>query len=82
MKKKDTEVMKLRGKVMESREEYFSNMTRLDATLTKKKEEEAKKSSEYADLGSTLLLNLNVRRKSCDYNRTSPNKSRESPVKY
>jgi hypothetical protein len=34
LKRKDNEMMQLRGKVLESREEYFSNLQRLDATLT------------------------------------------------
>ena len=34
LKRKDKEMMQLRGKVLDSREEYFSNLQRLDATLT------------------------------------------------
>ena len=34
VKRKDKEMMLLRGKVLDSREEYFSNLQRLDATLT------------------------------------------------
>lgn len=49
MKNKDKEMMTLRGKVLESREEYFSNLQRLDATLTKKTTESATKKKEEAD---------------------------------
>ena len=34
VKRKDKEMMQLRDKVLDSREEYFSNLQRLDATLT------------------------------------------------
>jgi len=34
VKRKDKEIMLLRGKVLDSREEYFSNLQRLDAILT------------------------------------------------
>jgi len=34
LKRKDKDMMQLRGKVLDSREEYFSNLQRLDATLT------------------------------------------------
>ena len=40
MKKKDKEMMKLREKVMESREEYFTNLQALDQTLKRKKEDD------------------------------------------
>ena len=36
-------MMNLRGKVLDSREEYFSNIHRLDATLSKKNESATKK---------------------------------------
>jgi len=34
VKRKDKEMMQLRGKVLDSHEEYFSNLQRLDATFT------------------------------------------------
>ena len=73
VKKKDKEMMSLRGKVLESREEYFSNLQRLDATLSKKTESGSKKKEEEENIEDIVrTLQLKLRKKSCDDTREKP----------
>ena len=75
LKRKDKEMMQLRGKVLDSREEYFSNLQRLDATLTTTSTKKVL-GTKRVDQDDLLAL-ITLRRKSCDDNKSSPLKKKK-----
>ena len=75
VKRKDKEMMLLRGKVLDSREEYYSNLQRLDATLTPTtlRKQLGTKPLDTDDIIPSAI----IRRKSCDDNKSSPLKKKK-----
>ena len=61
-------MMNLRSKVLDSRDEYFSNLHRLDSTLTKKPESATKHKEEEEEALEDIFrtVSLKLRKKSCD----------------